>query len=301
MEKKPFRSGYVALIGRPNVGKSTLLNKLLGQKVAIVSPKPQTTRHQFSGIVSTDNYQIVFLDTPGLLNPRYKLHRYMLKSALAALEGADLVLYLIDIHDRPEDLSKKLPEQSDIIFKNKFKNKRLLAINKIDLVGKSDILPLMKTYHEQGIFDEIIPISALHNEGIDRLKEVIVDRIPYGEPFYPLDQLSDVSERFIVSEFIREKVFVCTQNEIPYASTVLVEDFKERTNKIYISAVIYVLKNSQKAVLIGKNGQMIRRIGAEARQAIESFLDQSVYLDLWVKVRKDWRKHDRDLNYFGYR
>ncbi len=301
MTNEDFRAGYAAILGRPNVGKSTLLNALLGQKISITSPKPQTTRHRFAGILSTERFQAVLLDTPGLLNPKYELHQYMLNVALQSLESADIIIYLVESHDKPENLLTKLPPKAQSIFAQKFKTPRILAINKLDLIHKPSLLPLIESYHQLQIFADIIPISALQTTGLDRLQEVLFKYLPHNPPFFPEDQLSTESERFIAGEMVREKVFLNTRDEVPYASTVLVEAFKERDNGFYIYAVIYVQKSSQKGVIIGKGGSMLRQIGQEARQEIETFLGRPVYLDLWVKVRQDWSRRATDLGYFGYR
>lgn len=300
MDASTFRSGYVSIIGKPNVGKSTLLNTILGQKIAIVSPRPQTTRHQFAGILTRDAYQIVFLDTPGLLDPHYQLHHYMLKAALGSLEDTDLIIYMVDVHEKPDRLVEHIPKKAKFIFSKKLAGKRLLVINKVDLIEKPKLLPLIAGYHALELFDEILPVAALHNVEVEHLVDVIIRYLPQGPPFFPEDQISDVTERFVASELIREKVFLSTHDEIPYSTTVQVETFKDRGTKIYIRANILVLKNSQKGVLIGKGGQMLRRIGSEARKDLEEFLEKPVYLDLWVKVRKDWRKNPRYLDYLGY-
>ncbi len=295
-----YKAGYVTLVGKPNVGKSTMLNALLEQKIAIVSPLPQTTRHQFAGILSTDAFQIIFLDTPGLLNPKYQLHQYMLKMALKGLESADVVLYLTDSKTNPSYLFEDIPSTVKHVLKQKKKFAHILIINKVDLVDKRTLLPMIDFYDKSGMFDEIIPVSALKGSGLDRVIKALSSYLPEGVPFYPEDQIADVSERFVCAELVREQIFLNTRDEIPYASTVMIDQFKDRGKKLYISANIYVMRPSQKAVIIGKNGLLIRKIGKAAREEIEEFLGRDVYLELWVKVRDKWRAKPDDLRFFGY-
>lgn len=295
-----FQSGYVALVGKPNVGKSTLLNVFLDQKLSIVSPKPQTTRHQLAGILSGDKYQIVFLDTPGLLNPSYQLHQYMLKIGLNSFESADVILYMTDVQSPPSYLFENIPSTIKHNLKKRTNLGHLLVINKIDLIDKTKLLPLIDAYHQQGLFDEIIPISALKKIETDQLLKNVLNYIPEGPAFYPAEQIADVSERFICAEMVREQIFLLTRDEIPYAVTVLIDQFQERGTKLFISATIYVMRASQKAVVIGKNGAMIKKIGANARVEIERFLDRKVFLELWVKIRENWRANENDLRFFGY-
>ena len=296
-QTKNFRSGYVTIIGEPNVGKSTLLNTMLGEKLAIVTPKPQTTRNRITGILTADNYQIVFLDTPGILEPKYRLQENLIRAAFAAADDADIILYMIDVKNLPpEEIESKILEQI-----KKSGGIPILVMNKIDLIPKENLLPLIANYSQKFDFKEIVPISAIQGDGISNLLNVIVNYLPYGPAYYPEDQMSDLPERFFVAETIREKVFLRTKQEIPYASCVLVEEFKEREKgKIYIRAVIYVERDSQKGIIIGKGGKTLKEIGQLARKEIEQFLRTPVFLDLWVNVRKGWRQNERDLKELGY-
>jgi len=291
-----MKSGYVSIVGEPNVGKSTLLNAILGEKLSIVTPKPQTTRNRITGILTTDEYQIIFLDTPGLLKPRYKLQEYMQEAVRGAVNDADVILYMIDVSRPPRgrnerDILKMLRESGKVV---------ILVMNKIDLISRPMLLPMIASYRDKMDFAEIVPVSALKNDGVDILIRVIVKYLPEGPQLYPEDQISDMPVRFFVAETIREKVFLLTKQEIPYASSVLVEEFKEGEAPIYIRATIYVEKESQKGIIIGKGGGMLKRIGTEARREIETFLGSSVYLDLWVKVKEKWRRNPRDLRELGY-
>ena len=298
MEKtENFRSGYVGIIGEPNVGKSTLLNAMLGEKLAIVTPKPQTTRNRITGILTTEDYQIIFLDTPGILKPKYRLQEHLVKAAFAAADDADIILYMIDVKNLPpEEAESKILEQI-----KKSGGTLILVMNKIDLIPKAILLPLTSSYSHKFDFEEIIPISAIQGDGISDLLDVIVKYLPYGPAYYPEDQMSNLPERFFVAEMIREKVFLKTRQEIPYASCVLVQEFKEREKgKMYIRAVIYVERNSQKGIIIGKRGKSLKEIGQLAREEIENFLQAPVFLDLWVSVKEGWRRNERDLKELGY-
>ena len=292
-----FKSGYVSIIGEPNVGKSTLLNAMMGEKLAIVTPKPQTTRNRITAIRTTDAYQIIFLDTPGVLTPKYRLHNQMVRAAYSAITDADLVLYMIDASQRTSDIEAKILGE----LKKAVQQRVILVINKIDLIPNPALLPVIAEYQEKFPFVEIIPISATVGDGVSQLHESIVKHLPEGPPYFPPDQLSDLPERFFVSETIREKIFLRTSQEIPYASGVVVEEFKERPNgKIYISAMLYVERQSQKGILVGKGGKTIKRIGQLARIEIEQFLETTVFLDLRVSVKADWRRDERKLRDMGY-
>jgi GTP-binding protein Era len=295
-EQNSFKSGYVSIIGEPNVGKSTLLNALMGEKIAIVTPKPQTTRNRITGILTTDSHQIIFLDTPGVLTPKYRLHDQMVKAAYTAITDADLVLYMIDVSRLNSGIEEKILDEL-----KKAAQQVILVINKIDLIPNPTLLPIIASYQGKFPFLEIIPISATAGDGVLQLRESIVKHIPEGPAYFPPDQLSDLPERFFVSETIREKVFLRTSQEIPYASSVVVEEFKERPNgKIYISAMLYVERQSQKGILVGKGGRTIKRIGQLARAEIEQFLETTVFLDLRVSVKADWRRDERKLKDMGY-
>ena len=296
-QTKKFRSGYVGIIGEPNVGKSTLLNAILGEKLAIVTPKAQTTRNRITGILTKEDYQIIFLDTPGILEPKYKLQEHLIKAAFAAADDADIILYMIDVKNLPpEEMESKILEQI-----KKSGGTTILIMNKVDLIPKENLLPLISSYSQNFDFAEIVPISAIQGNGVSELLNVIVNYLPFGPAYYPGDEISDLPERFFIAETIREKVFLKTQQEIPYASCVLVEEFKERERgKIYIRAVIYVERNSQKGIIIGKGGKSLKQIGQLAREEIEKFLHAPVFLELWVSVREGWRRNERDLKELGY-
>ena len=292
-----FKAGYVALIGRPNVGKSTLMNSLLGQKLSIVTPKPQTTRHRVLGILSDTEYQMIFLDTPGLLIPRYKLQETMVKAAKSAIEEADILLFMIEPEDKISPANRSI--LSDLI---QTKKPLIISINKIDLIEKDKLLPIIENYLKSFSLTSIIPISALKADGLDKLKQLLIDNLPVGFPFYPPDTITDQPERFFVAEIIREKIFQKYGEEIPYSTTVTVEEFKERDlGKDYIRAVIYVERNSQKGIIIGKQGAALKRVGQFAREEIELFLGRSVYLELFVKVKEKWRKKEGILRELGYK
>ncbi|RMG67655.1 MAG: GTPase Era [Calditrichaeota bacterium] len=295
-ERPRFKSGYVAIIGRPNVGKSTLLNQLLKFKLSIISPRPQTTRKRVLGILNGEGYQVIFLDTPGMIEPRYDLQRVMMKYVRQAVADADVVVYLVDatwkVHN-PEGVARELEGMDKPV---------ILAINKIDQVRKDTLLPLIETYSQAYPFQAIVPISALKDDGLDRLLKEIIDRLPEGHPYYPTDYITDQEERFFVAEIIREKIFHLYGEEIPYSTHVEIEEFKERPGKKdYIRAVIYVEKPSQKGILIGKGGQALKRVGELAREEIEVFLGRPVFLELFVKVMEDWRKNQARLRWLGYR
>ncbi|GIX07594.1 MAG: GTPase Era [Candidatus Poribacteria bacterium] len=291
-----FRSGFVGILGRPNAGKSTLLNALVGQKLAAVTEKPQTTRTRISGIRTTERAQLVFLDTPGIIEPRYRLQEHMVEAALQVARDADLLLYVIDVtrapHPADDAILERLPRRAPM----------LLVLNKIDRIKKPMLLPLLDEYGRRNLFAELIPISAKNYDGVDRLLEVMEEYLPPGPLLFPPDQVSDLPQRFFVAETVREKIFQLTRQEVPYASSVVVEEFVEEpgASRLYIRVAIYVEKPSQKAILIGKQGRMLREIGRAARQEIEQFLQAPVFLELYVGVRKGWRQDDRNLREFGY-
>ena len=293
---KRFKSGYVSIIGEPNVGKSTLLNAMMGEKLAIVTPKPQTTRNQITGIVTTEVYQIIFLDTPGVLKPRYRLHNEMVKAAYRAIRDADVVIYMIDVQQPTPLLEESILDKIQTA-----RQKTILAINKIDRILSLALLPIITEYSEKFPFTEILPISAKTKDGVSKLLDLIVEYLPEGPRYFPEDQISDKPERFFIAETIREKLFINAQQEIPYASSIVVEEFKERSNGItYIRALIYAERESQKRILIGERGKMIKRIGRLARMEIEQFLNSRVFLDLHVSVKADWRRDPRKLKDMGY-
>jgi len=291
-----FKSGFVSIIGRPNTGKSTLLNSILGEKVVIVSEKPQTTRNRIRGIKNMENAQIIFLDTPGIHKAKGHLNEFMVKEAMSALEDMDIIIYLV------EATGKIKGELFIIESLKKVRCPVLLGINKIDMVRKDSILPLMDEYSSVYPFREIIPLSARKGEGMDELFRCIVELLPEGPKYFTEDILTDQTERFVVAEIVREKVFELTREEIPYSTAVIVERFKENPGKriISISATINVERDSQKGIIIGKGGAMLKEIGTRARIDIERLLGTKVYLELFVRVRKDWTKDAKSLKEFGY-
>jgi GTP-binding protein Era len=297
-KRTDFKSGFVSLIGRPNAGKSTLLNLLLGEKIAIISPKPQTTRNRILGIKNLPTGQIVFLDTPGIHYSQTRLNQAMVKVALATLQEVDVVCFLIEA-DRPDN------EENDLVLEDlkRVSKPVILVINKIDLVSKSRLLPIMERYSQLRAFEQIIPISALLGDGVDVLVAELFKILPQGPKFFPEDMITDLSERFLVAEFIREKVIQLTREEIPYSTAVEVEEFIEREEKnlIVIKATIQVERESQKGILIGEKGRMLKEIGRLAREEIEAFLGVRVFLELWVKVEKNWREDPQALRRLGYR
>jgi GTP-binding protein Era len=297
-----FRAGYITIIGRPNVGKSTLLNKLLDFKLSIISPRPQTTRKRIMGIMNKPNYQIIFLDTPGLLVPKYKLQRMLDKFIELSIADADILLYLCEGKSNIPDNQSDIEEDINVLSKINAQNKPvILAINKIDLYPKNIILPLIETYSDLYPFSKIIPISALKQDGLKELESEFNDLLPYHPPFYNPNVLTEQPERFFVAEFIREQIFYQFREEIPYCTEVQIEEFKEQKNaKDVIRAMIYVERDSQKGIIIGKGGMTLKTIGINARKAIEFFLDRPVYLELRVKVSKDWRNKESELKKFGY-
>jgi GTP-binding protein Era len=291
-----FKCGYVALIGVPNVGKSTLLNRLVGDKLAITSPKPQTTRHRLLGIVNLPEAQLLFLDTPGVLDPKGALNATLVQAALTALSEADVVVWLVEPRPPAPEDKVLLPHLKQVY------RPLIVAINKIDTVTKPKLLPLISAYHELFPESPIIPLSALMGDGMPELTVEILKFLPLSPPLYPPDQETDSSERFLVAELIRERVLHHTSEEIPHAVAVQVEEFDEsrRPQLVKIRAVIYVERDSQKGILIGKQGRMLKTIGAEARSEIEPLLGAKVYLELWVKVWKNWRKDPKALRVLGY-
>ena len=292
------RSGFVALAGRPNVGKSTLLNRFVGEKVAIVSEKPQTTRNRLLGILTRPDAQVIFVDMPGLHQPRHLLGEYMMDQAASALDDADLVLFLVDISvpPTPED------ERAVQFLWERSEAPAILVMNKGDLLDLRWREERVEAYRRLGDFREGFLISALRGDGCPELLERVVEVLPEGPRYFPPDQISDQNDRFVVGELIREQVLRHTWQEVPHGVAVVVEQFKERPEgRVYLEATIYVEKESHKGILIGQGGQMLKRIGQDARQAIEAYLEASVYLDLWVKVRKNWRKREPELRHLGYR
>jgi GTPase len=291
------RAGYVALAGPPNVGKSTLMNALVGRKLSIVTPKPSTTRHRVLGILSGDDFQAVFLDTPGIIKPMYRLHESMMRTAEHAVADADVVLFIADASD-PRLANAELERIASRLGQNAA---LFLILNKIDLIAQEEALPLVERYSRLAKFDEIIPISALKQFNLERVREQILERLPLSPPYYPKDQLSEHPERFFVAEIIREKVFEQFRAEIPYSTQVNVVVYEERPDgKDFIDAEIVVERDTQKGILIGKGGAGLKRLGQAARKGIEEFIGKEVYLQLHVKARADWRNKEGFLRSFGY-
>jgi len=287
------KSGFVNIFGKPNAGKSTLLNALMGEKLAIVSPKVQTTRHRIKGILTTDQYQIIFSDTPGIIDPKYKLHEKMMMAVKSALEDADLALLLVDINDNWQ-------EADEIFSSLRLKVPSLLIINKIDSATKEKQEEAISFFKEKKYAKEIVNVSALNGLHVQELLKKIIELLPEGEPFYAEDEISDLPTKFFVAEIIREKIYALFEDEIPYHTTVVVNEFKQKSTLVKIRAEIIVQRESQKAIIIGEGGKMIKQIGSGARREIEQFIDQKVFLELFVKVRPKWRENELFLKEYGY-
>lgn len=294
------RSGFVNIIGKPNVGKSTLMNALVGERMSIITNKPQTTRHRIIGLLSGDDFQVVFSDTPGYIeDPAYKMHEAMNKFVNTSFDDADLVLFVTDVNERYE-------EEDPIVQKLKqLEAPKFLVINKTDLAKPERILELIQQWNAWVGFKETIPISALHKANTEKLLELILENLPEGPAYYPKDQLTDRPERFFVSEIIREKILELYEQEVPYSTEVVIESFKEDITKkgeplIRIGGLIYVMRKTQKGIIIGKEGSAIKKLGTEARKSIETFLESKVFLELHVKVKDNWRDNERELKGFGY-
>jgi GTP-binding protein Era len=294
--KKEFRSGFVAIIGRPNAGKSTLVNRLVGQKIAIVTAKPQTTRNRIQGIVTKPEGQIIFIDTPGLHEADSALGRQMMQEVAAALEGIDVLLLMVD-STRPQ------PHADDLLLEKakRFRGKTILALNKVDRLPKPKLLPMIEAFAKAFEFGAIVPISALNGTGCGELLDEILKHLPEGEPYFPEDQVTDQPERFLAAEIIREKAIQVMYHEVPYALAVFVEKFEETPKLLRIEAVMNVERDSQKKILIGHKGEMLKKIGTEARKELESILGAKIYLGLFVKVAPDWRKNPQKVRELDWR
>lgn len=294
---KAFRSGFAALIGRPNVGKSTLLNAFVGQKIAIMSNRPQTTRNRIHGVLTTADAQLVFIDTPGLHTPRHKLGEYMVTAAESALKEVDVILMVTDATENRPDLDKVVIDRLRSVDTPVY-----LAINKVDAVSKPDVLTFIDTYRKLYPFREIVPISARNGTQLDTLKALILREMPEGPKYYPDDMLTDHPEQFIITEVIREKVLRLTREEVPHSVMVEIEQFERRegSDVLHIGAVIYTERESQKGILIGKRGDMLKRVGQLSRQELEALLGTKIFMELWVKVKKDWRNEPSFLRRFGF-
>ncbi len=288
------RAGFVNIVGNPNVGKSTLMNALVGERISIITSKAQTTRHRIMGIVNGDDFQIVYSDTPGVLKPNYKLQESMREFSDSALKDADVLLYVTDVLDN---------QSKNVDFLENVKlitSKKIVVVNKIDLIDQTRLLKLVDDWHQTLPEAEIIPISAQEKFGIPQLLKRIVELLPESPPYFDKDALTDKPERFFVNEIIREKILLHYDKEVPYSVEVAVEEFKEEENIINISALIFCERDSQKGIIIGKNGSALKRIGSEARKDIEAFFLKKVFLQLYVKVEKDWRNRENKLRSFGY-
>ncbi|MUV07374.1 GTPase Era [Planococcaceae bacterium Storch 2/2-2] len=297
MENQPFKSGFVSIVGRPNVGKSTLLNRFVGQKIAIMSDKAQTTRNKIQGVVTSDHSQIVFIDTPGIHKPKHALGDFMVRTAKRTIPDVDVVLFMVNATQKigPGDrfVIDLLKRTEEPVF---------LVINKIDQVHPDELPGIVASYEDEYDFAEIVPISALEGNNVDRLYELIESYLQEGPQYYPDDQVTDHPERFIIAEFIREKVLHHTREEIPHSVAVAIEKIeREENGKLHIMANVIVERSSQKGILIGKGGTMMKRVGTEARRDIERLLGSKVYLELWVKVQKDWRNKQVHLRELGFR
>jgi GTP-binding protein Era len=298
VNRRPFKSGFIAIIGAPNVGKSTLLNQILGEKISITSERPQTTRNRIMGVLHRPNAQFIFLDTPGVHHTRKKMNKRMIRVALSTLADVDQILYLTDAARRDQESDELLLKTLASIDKPV-----ILAINKIDIVqNRKDILPLIEAWGERHDFAAIVPISALKNIQVEDLLDEMLALLPEGPGFFPEDTITDQPARFIASEMIREKVFRLTSREVPYSVAVTIDAFKERPEKrrVDIEATIHVERDSQKGILIGKGGTMLKRIGSAARMDIQRMTGTQVFLRLWVRVRKNWSRNAGQLSGFGY-
>jgi GTPase len=290
----PHKSGFVNILGNPNVGKSTLMNMLVGEKLSVMTPKAQTTRHRIMGILSGEEYQIVYSDTPGILNPKYKLQSAMMRSVESALDDADLILYVTDVvetADKNEAFLKRILD-ADVT--------KIIVINKIDLTNQLALEVMVAKWKEIAPDSAIIPISATNRFNLDVLLNNILSLLPEGEPYFPKDQLTDRYERFFISEIIRGKILETYKKEIPYSVEIEIESYHEEDNLVRIAAVIYVTRDSQKGIIIGRKGDMLKRVGTGARKEMESFLGKKVFLEMYVKVAKDWRDSSGMLKKFGY-
>ncbi|MBW5444879.1 GTPase Era [Cohnella sp. CFH 77786] len=295
--KEGFKSGFVAIVGRPNVGKSTLMNQVIGQKIAIMSDKPQTTRNKIHGVYTTEDMQIVFLDTPGIHKPFSKLGDYMVKAAISALEEVDAVLFLIDVTEElgggDRFIIERLKNVSTPVF---------LVLNKIDKVHPEALLPIIETYRKLHDFAEIVPVSALQGNNVNALLEQVGKYLDEGPMYYPADQVTDHPEQFVCAELIREKILQLTREEVPHSIAVEIESMGTGDNGVVnVGAVIYVERDSQKGIVIGKQGALLREIGKLAREDMERLLGSKIFLELWVKVKKDWRNRESVLKSLGFR
>ncbi|MFC4305589.1 GTPase Era [Cohnella boryungensis] len=298
MQKKGFKSGFVAIVGRPNVGKSTLMNQAIGQKIAIMSDKPQTTRNKIHGVYTTDEAQIVFLDTPGIHKPNSKLGNYMVRAAESAFNEVEAILFLTDVTEPIGGGDRYIIEQ----LKKVKDTPVFLVLNKIDKIQPDDILPVIDKFRKVMNFAEIVPVSALHGNNVNALLDQVSKYLKEGPMYYPADQITDHPEQFVCAELIREKLLQMTREEIPHSIAVEIESMSVADNGlVQIGAVIYVERDSQKGIIIGKNGSLLKEVGKQARLDMEKLLGSKIFLELWVKVNKDWRNRENVLKTLGYR
>jgi GTP-binding protein Era len=289
------RSGFVNILGNPNVGKSTIMNALVGEKLSIITSKAQTTRHRIMGIVNGDDFQIVYSDTPGILRPQYKLQEAMMSFVKIALSDADIIIYVTDVTQEPV---------SEKTYTGKIKSSGIpviVVVNKIDLSNQNDLEGIVESWSKAFPDSPVIPVSALNNFNLDSLLRAILDKLPEGQPFFPKDQLTDKYERFFASEILREKILLHYRKEVPYSVEIEIESFKEEPGIIKIRALIHATRDSQKGIIIGHKGSMLKKVGTEARYDMEDFFGKKVFLELYVKVTKDWRDKPETLKRFGYR
>ncbi|EHL95951.1 ribosome biogenesis GTPase Era [Lentilactobacillus parafarraginis F0439] len=296
MDNPNYRSGFVAIVGRPNVGKSTFLNRVVGQKIAIMSDKAQTTRNKIQGVYTTDDAQIVFIDTPGIHKPQNKLGDFMMDSALSALREVDAVLFMVNATERRGAGDNFIIKQLQNVDKPIY-----LLINKIDEISPDDVMAIIEQYKDALPFKEVFPISALQGNNVPELISSLTNELPNGPQYYPKDQVTDHPERFVISELIREKVLQMTRQEIPHSTAVYIESIKKQDELLRIQATIIVERDGQKAIVIGKGGSMLKKIGTMARKDIENMMGNKVYLELWVKVEVHWRDKANLLNSYGYK
>lgn len=293
-----YKSGFVTVIGRPNVGKSTLLNKIIGEKISIISDKPQTTRNKIQMVYTGDEFQIVFIDTPGIQMPKNNLGEYMLRTSKSTLEEVDVVTFMVDESEKPGKLDNYIIEQL-----KKISTPIVLIINKIDKLNGEELEALIDRYRSMNMFEDIIPISALNDENIDKLIDRLKEMIPEGPQYFPEDMITDQPEKFIISELIREKALLNLEEEIPHGIMVEIEKISQRENKnlLDVYAIVHCEKKSHKGIIIGKNGKMLKKIGQSSRVDIENLMGSRINLQLWVKVTENWREKENQLKYFGYR
>jgi GTP-binding protein Era len=288
------KAGFVSIVGKPNVGKSTLMNQMVGERLSIITAKAQTTRHRIMGMINGGNYQIVYSDTPGILKPQYELHKSMMRFVKDSLEDADVVLFVTELNDSysPEDESLALLKRTEAPI--------LLLINKVDQAKGNEVVQKIQEWEASGIATEIIPVSALQGLNVGKVFDAIINRLPQHPPFFPKDELTDKPERFFAAEIIREKIFLNYKKEVPYSTEVVIESFKEEEEIIRIRAEIYVERQTQKGIIIGKAGEALKKVGMQARADMETFFAKQVHLETFVKVQTDWRKKEISLNRFGY-